>query len=331
MKVSSSIARRHFSSHLSVRLSSAKRQEKTVQTCLIYATVLKSTLLQRNFMKRSFLARLQRSARLSLVGSLLLLLVVPSLQLFVLGSQGYGAALAMPQTSLFWIQGHTALFLLYRVALLLGFALLLGMPFALFRVIIAQEIVERAELEREERAGNGAEEEEESDARKRSEGALAEESNGMPAFAWRGKGFAVIAAWAGLVGLSLATGGTLFSTIYLWSSASIASAQAPVPGNFASVTSLFALLTYAFGGGLLAFACIFFGFVIARSGRRLWPDSWVAFGYAGLGIGAIASGGAVQVALAPLSGQATLTTFALLLFAAWVLWFSLMLVGLKPE
>jgi hypothetical protein len=284
-------------------------------------------------MKRSFLARLQRSARLSLVGSLLLLLVVPILQLFVLGSQGYGAALATPQTSLFWIQSHTALFLVYRVALLLGFALLLGMPFALFRVIIAQEIVGRAELEREERAGKDAEEEA-SAARKEGEeraGVAAEDVNGMPPFAWRGKGFAVIAAWSGLVGLLLATGGTLASTIYLWSSASIASAQAPVPGNFASVTSLFAILTYTFGGGLLAFTCIFFGFVIARSGRRLWPDSWVAFGYAGLGIGAVASGSAVQVVLAPLSGQATLTTFAILLFAAWVLWFSLMLVWLKPE
>src|SRR5581483_6014889 len=275
-------------------------------------------------MKRSFLTRLQRSACLSLIGSLLLLLIVPILQLFVLGPQGYGTALATPRDSLFWIQGHTALFLLYRIALILGFALLLGMPFALFRVIIAQEVVGRAELEKEEQAESDAEKEEDG-------GRAAEESNGMPAFAWRGKGFAVIAAWAGLIGLLLATGGTLASTVYLWSSGSIASAQTPVPGNFASVTSLFAVLTYTIGGGLLAITCIFFGFVIARSGRRLWPDSWVAFGYAGLGIGAIASGSAVQVALAPVSGQATLTTFAILLFAAWVLWFSLMLVWLKPE
>lgn len=291
-------------------------------------------------MKRSFLARLQRSARLSLVGSLLLLLVVPILQLFVLGSQGYATALATPQTSLFWIQGHTALFLLYRIALILGFALLLGMPFALFRIIVAQEIVGRAELEKEERAEgdteeekSGVREEEESEGtvEKESDVREEEESGGMPAFAWRGKGFAVIAAWAGLVGLLLATGGTLASTIYLWSSASIASAQAPVPGNFASVTGIFAVLTYTIGGGLLAITCIFFGFVIARSGRRLWPDSWVAFGYAGLGIGAVASGSAVQIALAPVSGQATLTTFAILLFAAWLLWFSLMLVWLKPE
>lgn len=276
-------------------------------------------------MKASFLARIQRSARLGLLGSLLLVLVVPILQLFVLGAQGYGAALATPRASLFWIQGHTALFLLYRVALTLGFALLLGTPFALFRVIVAQEIVGRTELAREEQGKASEHTGEDRDTT----GEV--ESNGMPAFAWRGKGFAVIAAWTGLVGLLSTTGGTLFSTIYLWSSASIASVQAPVPGNFASVTSVFAIFTYTFGGGCLAFTCIFSGLVIARSGRRLWPDSWVAFGYAGLGIGAVASGSAVQVILAPLSGQATLTTFAILLFAAWMLWSGLMLAWLKPE
>src|SRR5579885_1325638 len=278
------------------------------------------------FMKPSLLARLQRTARLNIAGALLLLLIVPTLQLLVLGPQGYGTALATPQASLAWIQGHTFLFLLYRLALILGFALLLGLPFALFRIIIAQEIIGRAELEAEE-AVDEDEDEAEQDAKEEEK----QEDGGMPAFAWRGKGFAVIAAWFGLLGLIFIAGGTLASTIYLWSSASIASAQAPVPGNFASVTSLFAILTYTFGGGLLAFTCIFSGFVIARSGRRLWPDSWVAFGYAGLGIGAVASGSAVQVVLAPLSGQATLTTFAILLFAAWVLWFSLMLVWLKPE
>jgi hypothetical protein len=286
-------------------------------------------------MKSAFLARLQRSARLSLAGSLLLLLVVPILQLFVLGAQGYGAALATPRASLFWIQAHTGLFLCYRVALLVGFALLLGMPFALFRVIVAQEIVGRAELEEEEGAESGAQEqkhiEADTEVQRATPAGEEGESNGMPPFAWRGKGFAVIAAWAGLLGLLLATGGTLASTIYLWSSASIASVQAPVPGNFASVTSLFAVLTYTLGGSLLACTCIFFGFVIARSGRRLWPDRWVAFGYAGLGIGAIASGSAVQVVLAPLSGQATLTTFAILLFATWTFWSGLMLAWLKPE
>jgi len=271
--------------------------------------------------KPSFLARLQRTAFVNLSGALLLLLIVPILQLLVLGPQGYGSALASSQASLAWIQGHTSLFLLYRLALILGFALLIALPFALFRIIIAQEIVGRAEIEEDE------EDEEEESEQLASTG----KKDALPPFAWRGKGFAVIAAWTGLLGLILITGGTLASTIYLWSSASYVSAQAPLPGNFSSVTSLFAVLTYTIGGGLLAISCIFFGIVIARSGRKLWPDSWVAFGYVGLGVGAIASGSAVQVALSPTAAQATLTTPAILLFAAWSLWFSLMVVRLKAE
>lgn len=294
-------------------------------------------------MKRSFLGRLQRTALASLGGALLLLVIVPVLQLFVLGPQGYGTALATPLASLRWIAGHSALFLLYRLALLLGFVLLLGLPFALFRIIVAQEIVGRAELAAEE--GETVDEADDIekitdvDTDRQAQHAQVEKSevedqvdhdagNGMPAFAWRGKGFAVIAAWAGMLGLLLLAGGTLASTIYLWSSASTGTL---LPDNFASVTSLFALLTYTAGGGLLALTLIFFGIVIARSGRKLWPDSWVFFGYMALAIGAIASGSAVQVALAPLSGQASLTTPTILLFAIWSLWFGGMVIRLQPE
>jgi hypothetical protein len=283
-------------------------------------------------MKRSFLERLQRAALLSLIGALLLLLVVPGLQLLVLGPQGYGVALTTPQASLTWIQGHTFLFLLYRLSLILGFALLLALPFALFRIIIAQEIVGRAEIEQDDEdvdEEDEAEEEAEKDQPKKAE--TVQEENGMPAFAWRGKGFAVIAAWAGLLGLLLVAGGTLASTIYLWSSANAGIPQGQLPDNFATVTSLLAVLTYTVGGGLLAISCIFFGLVIARSGRKLWPDGWVAFSYMALITGAIASGSAVQVALAPTGDQATLTTPAILLIALWSLWFSIMVTRLKAE
>jgi hypothetical protein len=280
-------------------------------------------------MQQSFLGRLQRSAWLGLIGALLLLILVPGLQLLVLGPRGYGIALATPQSSLAWIQAHTSLFLLYRLCLMLGFALLLGLPFALFRIIVAQEIIGRAELNQEEKQESEEEEEEEEDKQSTpNESTL--EKNGMPAYAWRGKGFAVIAAWTGLAGLFLVAAGTLASSIYLWSSAS-SSPHALLPDNFASVTSIFAVLTYTIGGGLLALACIFFGVVIARSGRKLWPDGWVAFSYMALVTGAIASGSAVQVALAPTSNQATLTTPAILLIAIWSLWFGIMVVRLKAE
>ncbi len=100
------------------------------------------------------------------------------------------------------IQEHTFLFLLYRLALILGFALLLGMPFALFRIVIAQEIVGREEIEADDDEEqpvetNDDDEEKIEDTQVQS----TNETNGMPAFAWRGKGFAVIAAWTGLSGL----------------------------------------------------------------------------------------------------------------------------------
>src|SRR6266851_2649750 len=146
-------------------------------------------------MKRSFLGRLQRAALLSLIGALLLLLLVPGLQLLVLGPLGYGIALASSQASLLWIQGHTALFLLYRLALLLGFALLLGLPFALFRIIVAQEIIGRADIatqEEEDEENTNTGEDEEKNQQTQTQTTPGE--NGMPSFAWRGKGFAVIAA-----------------------------------------------------------------------------------------------------------------------------------------
>lgn len=283
-------------------------------------------------MQRSFLGRLQRNGWLSLIGALCLLLLVPILQLLVLGPQGYSEALATPLASLVWIQAHTVLFLLYRLALILGFALLLALPFALFRIIVAQEIVGRAEMVEEDDEEDDEEEEEDKGGEEQEAQVKApEEDNGMPPFAWRGKGFAVIGAWASLLGLLLTVGGTLASSIYLWSSASANGPHAQIPDNFASVTSLFAVLTYTIGGGLLALACIFFGLVIARSGRKLWPDGWVAFSYMALITGAISCGSAVQVALAPTSGQATLTTPAILLIALWSLWFGIMVVRLKAE
>lgn len=288
-------------------------------------------------MKSSFFRKLQRTARLNVGGALLLLLVAPALQVLVLGPQGYSPALADPQASLAWIQGHTLLFLLYRGALILGFGLLLGLPFALFRIIVAQEIIGRAEIAaREDTRDSDESTESEHEHKIPSTTGIGEEkgeekeNDGIPAFAWRGKGFAVIAAWTGLPGFVLTAGGTLASTIYLWSSASTMGTPVTMPDNFGSVTGAFAVLAYAIGSGLLALACIFFGLVIARAGRRIWPDSWIAFAYAALAIGAVTSGSAVQVALAPTTGQATLTTPAILLIAAWSLWFGIMVTRLKP-
>lgn len=155
----------------------------------------------------------------------------------------------------------------------------------------------------------------------------------MPAFAWRGKGYAVLAAWAGLFGLLLFAGGTMASTLYLLSSAANMPSQITTLYNAAPLAGAFAIITFTIGGGLLALSCLFFGAIIARSGLNLWPGIWVAFGYIALALAALFSASAVEVAFSPTptAGQALLTTPAILLFAVWALWFGVMLVRLKPE
>jgi hypothetical protein len=297
-------------------------------------------------MKRTFLSRLQRSALYSLIGALVLVIGIPLYQLIILNPAGYSSALNSLIQTLRWISGHGLLFVGYRVLLIAGFALMLGLPFALFRIIVAQEIIGRAELESESNQTNSQESqepqtEEPVKAEQKQEQATQSqqpakptgegegENDSMPEFAWRGKGFAVMAAWTGISGLFFLAAGTLASTIYLLAVAS--SLPTHLTGDAAPLTGLFAILTFTVGGGLLAFSCLFFGAVIARSGRTLWPTSWLFFGYIALAIAALMSGSAVQVAFAPTAGQAALSTPAILLFALWALWFSIMVIRLKPE
>lgn len=275
-------------------------------------------------MKRTFLSKLHRNGLYCIIGALLLLPGVPLYQLIFLVPSEYSNALATPGLTLRWINAHIALFLGYRALLVLGFALMLSLPFTLFRIIVAQEILGREEDEQEEDAEEGEEEQEAGEAE-------TVRADGMPAFAWRGKGYAVLAAWAGLLGLLAFAGGTLASSIYLAGSAASISSRAAITDNSAPLTGMFAIITFTIGGGLLALSCLFFGAVIARSGRNLWPWIWVAFGYVAIALAALFSGSAVEVAFAPNAGQALLSTPAILFFALWVLWFGIMLVRLKPE
>ena len=276
-------------------------------------------------MKRSFLSKLHTIGLYCIIGALLLFPGVLLYQLLILLPQGYENALATPAATLHWINTHSLQFLGYRLMLILGFAFMISLPFTLFRIIVAQEIIGlEDEEENEEDADEGDTDEEEAQ----------QSQDDMPSYAWRGKGYALIAAWGGFFGLLLTAGGTLASTIYLLVSAASMTAPNTLPGNFATFSSTFAFITYTLGGGLLAIACLFFGAVIARRGRNLWPDIWVVFSYMALALAALLSGSAVQVALAPNAsnaGQAILTTPAILLFAIWVLWFGIMLVRLQPE
>jgi len=277
-------------------------------------------------MKRTFLSRLHRNGLYYLIGALLLLLGVPLFQFLVLIPQGYSDALAASEsghftTYLAWINSHAVSFIAYRIVLVIAFGLLLSLPFTLFRIIVAQEILEPGE-EPEEEESTQQKTAEEKGKETAGEGAL-------PDDAWRGKGYAVIAAWSGLFGIILYALGTLAGTIYTVGIA--ASFSLSLPDSFSTFSSFFTIITNTAGGGLLALACLFFGAVIARRGLNLWPGIWVAFGYAALALAALFSGSAVATANSPLGGQAALTTAAILGFALWVLWLGVMLVRLRPE
>ena len=284
-------------------------------------------------MKRSFLARLRSNGTSYLCAGLLLLAGIPAYQAFILVPYGYNNALAATSTGnsavyLAWIGAHEFPFLLYRLLLLLAFILLLSLPFSLFRVIIAQELMGQEEREAEELVAADEEEDETEEIEEEEE---EETDDGMPPYAWRGKGFAVIAAWSGFIGLICYITGTLASSLFLTSiSNGIASNTMLSSGNILLI-SIFAILTNTVGVGLLALSTLFFGAIIARSGGKLWPLAWVIFGYIALAAAALFSGSAVSVASAPASGQAPLTAPAILLFGIWVLWLGIMLIRLKPE
>ena len=276
-------------------------------------------------MKRTFLSKLHRNGLYCIIGSLILLLGVPLYQLLVLIPSGYGNALTTQGQALRWINTHSLLFLGYRALLIIGFALIISLPFTLFRIIVAQEVLGREEEVQEQDDEEEEKQGEEKDQTDKSE------TDGMPSFAWRGRGYAVLAAWAGLLGLLLFAAGTLASALYLLINAASINPQISIPGNAAPLTGTFAIITFTAGGGLLAMSCLFFGAVIARSGLNLWPGIWVAFGYMALALAALFSASAVEVATAPGTGQGLLSTPAILFFALWVLWFGVMLVRLKPE
>ena len=276
-------------------------------------------------MKRTFLAKLQRNGLYCAIGALLLLVGIPLYQFLILIPSGYSNALATQSSALRWINTHSLLFLGYRAILFAGFAFMISMPFTLFRIIVAQEILGREAVEQEKNDKEEVVQDETSDQSDN------HEEDGMPAFAWRGKGFALLAAWGGLFGLLLFVLGTLASTLYLvFSAASLTLATTSLE-NAAPSTSLFAILTYTAGGGLLALSCLFFGIVIARSGLKLWPGIWIAFAYMAMALAVLFSVSATEVAFDPVTGQTFVTTLAILLFSVWVLWFGVMLIRLRPE
>jgi hypothetical protein len=272
-------------------------------------------------MKQTFLAKLQRNGLYYITGALLLLVGIPLYQYAILIPQGYSNALMPTMLGSFvpylrWIGGHRVQFLGYRILLALAFAVLLSLPFTLFRIIVAQEILEGSTDEND---------------MKSEEGEAARKVITMPVDAWRGRGFAVLGAWLGFIGIMLYVLGTLASTLYFALLAPTISNAASLPGSFLPLSSILTILSNTVGYGLLALACLFFGVIMARRGTRLWPGIWIAFAYVAIVVAVLLSASAFALASAPTQGQGTLATLAILLLALWVLWFGLMLVRLKPE
>ena len=288
-------------------------------------------------MARTYVSKLNTNGIYYLTGAILLLLGVPLYQLLILLPQGYSNALTAASnrhlsTYLLWLNTHLAQFLGYRLILILAFSALITFPFTLFRIIIAQELLGNEDEESQSNTEPEAVLDEENTTSPEEDTLTrSTENDGMPDDAWRGKGFAVLAAWAAFLGIIAYVLGTVSSSIYLAVVSNGFSGRTPLPGNFSALSSTCTIISNTVGGGLLALACLFFGAIIARRGRSLWPGSWIAFGYVAVAVGALLSGSAVSVVSTPLEGQAALTTPAILLFALWTLWFGFMLIRLRPE
>lgn len=279
-------------------------------------------------MKRNLLSRLQRSGWYYLSAALLLLVGVPFYQLLVLNPLNYNAVLNTQGSNhlalyLAWISHYSLPYTFYRLLLVATFALLFTLPFNLFRIIVAQEIVDQQERAEEEQKAHIAEE----DEKDGEDEAVAED--GMLPYAWRGKGFAIIAAWSGLGGVIAYILGAVIGTIFVLVAARGVTGTT-VSGTTMMVYNICSIMSNTIGIGLLAISTLFFGALIARRGNNLWPTIWVLFGYTALAVAALLSGSAVATASSP-GEQAVLTTPAFLLFALWVIWYAFMLIRLKPE
>lgn len=288
-------------------------------------------------MKRGLLARLRTNGSYYILSGLLLLLAVPLYQVFILGPTGFSAAQDSTSTGHYtayidWIGTHTLPFLIYRILLIGAFCLLISFPFSLHRIIVAQELMAQQDQEAEtQQEGKDTDlvPEHEDNEKNEDEHEDNDEDDGMPDHPWRGKGFVVLAAWSGLLGLVIYIIGAAITTAYFFLVGG--SHGAAIYNSVATLTPIFTIITNTVGTGLLGLGCLFFGGMIARTGKNLWPNPWVAFGYASLFVGAILCISTVAVASAAGIGQSALTTPATLLFAIWLLWLGIMLVRLKPE
>jgi hypothetical protein len=314
--------------------------KNSLSACVILNDKTSSAIDVRPFgMKRSLLARLRTNGAFYLIGAILLILFVPLYQAIALEPAGFssvlnatggntisGQAQGIAPMYLVWIHGHSGLFLGYRILLILAFAILLTLPFSLYRIIVAQEILGQ----QEDTAIDLTKKETQEETQNQKE-PVTTTDDGMPAFAWRGKGFAVLAAWLGTAGLLLYVLGTIASTSYLIISSAHATSGTEVSDSVIWWSGTFTIITNTFGIGLLGLGMLFFGAMISRTGMNLWPSIWVALGYVAILVGGLLCIGAIAAATAGGGSQGILNTVATFLFALWTFWLGLILIRLQPE
>lgn len=284
-------------------------------------------------MKRSLLTRLRTNGVLYMVSAALLGLGVPLYWALVLEPTGFSST--AQDTYPVWIHGHNGLFLGYRILLILAFALILTLPFSLYRIVVAQEILgqqedianDNTEVEAEE-ATQGTKEDTQDIQETESTPAI---DDGMPAFAWRGKGPIVLAAWLGTAALLLYVLGTIASTFYLTIASVHATSAKEVSDSVILWSGAFTMLTNTVGIGLLGLGILFFGTTISRTGTHLWPGMWVALGYVAILVGALLCIGAIAAGADIGGSQSLLNTMGTFLFALWTFWLALLLIRLQPE
>ncbi len=99
------------------------------------------------------------------------------------------------------------------------------------RKLLAQEEEDEEESGEEEQVEDDTEEDDEEEG----------EDTILPANAWRGKGFAVLAVWAGLAGIGLYVLGNLVSTIYLLIVSQGFQATMRLPAGLSTLAGFFSL------------------------------------------------------------------------------------------
>lgn len=257
-------------------------------------------------MKQTLLARLRNNGWGYLVGAILLVVVIPLYQAFFLQPppEAIGTSETAQRLYLVWLGSHSLLFIGSQVLFLIAMLLFFNMPFTLFRIVIAQELLTPVDGE-DEAPFN------------------------LPAEPWKGRGILVLAAWAGILAFVAILLGIIGRAIYFPIVTQGFTFTSPIPGHLSGTNAFFSWLIETAGYGLLALSFLFFGFTIARQGSRLWPLVWQILAYAAMLVALCLAVSAVSNAFH--AGNNIFITFATFALGLWHAFLAILLLLLRAE